>query len=48
MTRRLVLLMPYRLIAAALGVPVQTLGSIISRARDRLRELAKRSAHDGS
>jgi RNA polymerase sigma-70 factor, ECF subfamily len=37
----------YRVIAAALGVPVQTLGSIISRARDRLRELAKRSSHDG-
>ncbi|HEX7896201.1 MAG TPA: sigma-70 family RNA polymerase sigma factor [Planctomycetota bacterium] len=38
--------LPYRVIAAALGVPVQTLGSIISRARDRLRELAKRSSHD--
>lgn len=29
----------YRQISATLGIPVQTLGSLITRARDRLREL---------
>jgi RNA polymerase sigma-70 factor (ECF subfamily) len=29
----------YRQISAALGIPVQTLGSLITRARDRIREL---------
>lgn len=38
--------LPYRAISAALGVPVQTLGSIISRARHRLRELARGRSHE--
>jgi DNA-directed RNA polymerase specialized sigma24 family protein len=29
----------YRQISLALGIPVQTLGSLITRARDRIREM---------
>ena len=31
----------YRQISASLGIPVQTLGSIITRARTRIKELLK-------
>ena len=34
--------LPYRQIAAALGITTQTVGSLISRGRDRLRDLMKR------
>ena len=34
--------LPYRQIAAALGVTTQTVGSLISRGRDRLRDLMKK------
>lgn len=38
--------LPYRQIAAALGVTTQTVGSLISRGRDRLRDLMKRPRRD--
>ena len=34
--------LPYRQIASALGITTQTVGSLISRGRDRLREMMKR------
>lgn len=34
--------LPYRQIATALGITTQTVGSLISRGRDRLRDLMKR------
>jgi RNA polymerase sigma-70 factor (ECF subfamily) len=34
--------LPYRQIATALGITTQTVGSLISRGRDRLRELLKK------
>ncbi len=34
--------LPYRKIAAALGITTQTVGSLISRGRDRLREMLKK------
>ena len=34
--------LPYRQIAATLGITTQTVGSLISRGRDRLRDLMKR------
>ena len=34
--------LPYRQIAAALGITTQTVGSLISRGRDRLRDLMKK------
>lgn len=38
--------LPYRQIAAALGITTQTVGSLISRGRDRLRDLMKKPRPD--